>query len=54
MNMPMLKAEAATAIPVLSAAADVVRLPMRKPELFQGAHLAARCRRSPPAFCRRW
>jgi nitrate/nitrite transport system permease protein len=31
MNMPMLKAEAAAAIPVISAGVDVVRLPMRKP-----------------------
>lgn len=35
MNMPMLKAEAATAIPVISAGADVVRLPMRKPGYFR-------------------
>ena len=40
MNMPMLKAEAATAapvavIPVISAGADVVRLPARKPNYFK-------------------
>jgi len=35
MNMPMLKAEAATAVPVMSAGADVVRVPMRKPSYFK-------------------
>ena len=35
MNMPMLKAEAATAIPVLGSVADVVRLPVRKPNYFR-------------------
>jgi nitrate/nitrite transport system permease protein len=35
MNMPMLKAETATAIAVMSAGADVVRLPMRKPSYFK-------------------
>jgi nitrate/nitrite transport system permease protein len=35
MNMPMLKAEAATAIPVNSARGNVVRLPVRKPGYFK-------------------
>ena len=35
MNMPMLKAEARAAIPVISAPADVVRLPVRKPNYFK-------------------
>lgn len=35
MNMPMLKAETSTAIPVLSAAADVVRPPACKPNYFR-------------------
>jgi nitrate/nitrite transport system permease protein len=35
MNMPMLKAEAATAIPVPGARTGVVRLPLRKPNYFK-------------------
>ena len=35
MNMPMLRAEAATAIPVLGAGADLVRLPVRRPNYFK-------------------
>ncbi len=35
MNMPMLKAEAASAVPVLGAGADVVRMPARKPNYFK-------------------
>ena len=35
MNMPMLKAEARAAIPVISAPADVVRLKVRKPNYFK-------------------
>ena len=35
MNMPMLKAEAAGAVPVMNAGADVVRMPARKPNYFK-------------------
>ena len=55
MNMPMLKAETAAAVPARAPAPSVVRCKPPQARASASARIAAaRCRRVAAAFCRRW